>query len=155
MTYANTPTGKHRFRFENPIGTGWSAVRHPRAAFVPAIGILLLYGQAAPACVAPIRFNPARDRYDIAFVGTVANPVRSITNDYSPTADTIAEIRIGKVMFGRFPHAGYRLQTGSGSTCGPNGPSLRKGDGVIVYLRKSAGPDAMPWYPISWRRITR
>lgn len=123
------------------------------AVVIAAFGTVI--GQAAFACaVYPQPFDPAREAYDVALIGTV-------TNEVGKSGSVLANLRVERVVSGQFPYPTYPLTyyvyDGRGM-CPPPGPYLKKGQKVTVYLAKSP-PNGMSskaapnrrFYPKGWQ----
>jgi len=101
--------------------------RHMSALAVATFGSA--FAQAALACaVFPPPFDPAKENYDVVFVGRVMNEV-------GKSGSVLANLRVEKVISGQFPFSTYPLTwyvyDGRGM-CPPPGPYLKKGQVATI-----------------------
>lgn len=113
------------------------------AALALAAGALLWAPQAV-ACRIAVGFDPMAQRADVIVHGRVLNQVGA-------SGFVFADIAVERALVGAFPDRSYRLSwhvyDGRG-LCPPPGPDLRKGDEVVVYLKRDSGRfQAQGWMP--------
>ena len=97
-----------------------------------AAGILLTCSNPAAACVVPTPpFEPMAQPSDTVLLGRVVNRI-------DMNGRVRAEIAVQRVISGSYKAKSYglewRLYDGPGM-CPPNGPNLKQGDEVVVYLQ--------------------